>query len=89
MAVALALINRKPFLSRAQKLVQARVFAQGSTLAVVIASLAFEGVEDVMNENAGGVLDSVDRVRRERYPGQNRWMGESLLFPSSVCTIGR
>ncbi|THZ06422.1 hypothetical protein D6C93_01480 [Aureobasidium pullulans] len=74
MAVALALINRKPFLSRAQKLVQARVFAQGSTLAVVIASLAFEGAEDVMNENAGEVLDSVDRVRRERYPGQNRWM---------------
>ncbi|THY39063.1 hypothetical protein D6C99_08788 [Aureobasidium pullulans] len=74
MAVALALINRKPFLSRAQKLVQARVFAQGSTLAVVIANLAFEGAEDVMNENAGEVLDSVDRVRRERYPGQNRWM---------------
>ncbi|THW60531.1 hypothetical protein D6D20_05704 [Aureobasidium pullulans] len=56
------------------KLVQARVFAQGSTLAVVIASLAFEGAEDVMNGNAGEVLDSVDRVRRERYPGQNRWM---------------
>lgn len=89
MAVALALINRKPFLSRAQKLVQARVFAQGSTLAVVIASLSFEGAEDVVNENAGEVLDSVDRVRRERYPDLNRWMGESFLFPSSVCTIGR
>lgn len=87
MAVALALINRKPFLIRAQKLVQARVFAQGSTLAVVIASLAFEGAEDVVNENAGEVLDTVDRVRRERYPGQNKWMGEPFLFPSSSCMI--
>lgn len=78
MAAAMALINRKPFLSRAQRLVQARVYAQGLTLAVVVASLAVEGTErlDDGKEQKVQVLDKIESVRRERYPGQNRWMGE-------------
>src|SRR4051812_21021740 len=41
-AVAFALVSRNRYLSGQQKLVQARVYAQGLTLAVVIASLALE-----------------------------------------------
>ncbi|KAL4768568.1 hypothetical protein BDW60DRAFT_118475 [Aspergillus nidulans var. acristatus] len=37
-----ALVGRNPYLSGPQKLVQARVYAQGATLAVLIASAAFE-----------------------------------------------
>ncbi|KAA8651881.1 hypothetical protein EYZ11_004199 [Aspergillus tanneri] len=37
-----ALVGRNPYLSGAQKIVQARVYAQGLTLAVLVASAAFE-----------------------------------------------
>ncbi|KAL5342342.1 hypothetical protein BJX70DRAFT_394932 [Aspergillus crustosus] len=37
-----ALVGRNPYLSGQQKLVQARVYAQGLTLAVLVASAAFE-----------------------------------------------
>ncbi|KAL4978370.1 hypothetical protein BDW66DRAFT_18742 [Aspergillus desertorum] len=37
-----AIVGRNPYLSGPQKLVQARVYAQGATLAVLIASAAFE-----------------------------------------------
>lgn len=36
------LVGRNPFLSGSQKIVQARVYAQGLTLAVLVASAAFE-----------------------------------------------
>ena len=42
MGIALGLVGRNPYLSRAQKLVQARVYAQGLTLAVLVATAAFE-----------------------------------------------
>lgn len=42
MAIALALLRREPVLFRAQKLVQARVFAQGATVAMLMATAAFE-----------------------------------------------
>src|SRR5690242_20650538 len=35
-------VNRKSYLSGSQKLVQARMYAQGLTLAVLLASFAFE-----------------------------------------------
>ncbi|KAF9885094.1 hypothetical protein FE257_000734 [Aspergillus nanangensis] len=37
-----ALVGRNPYLSGSQKIVQARVYAQGLTLAVLVASAAFE-----------------------------------------------
>jgi Hypoxia induced protein conserved region len=42
MAAAWVLVGRNPYLTGTQKLVQARVYAQGLTLAVLIATAAFE-----------------------------------------------
>ncbi|KAH6609352.1 hypothetical protein Trco_002698 [Trichoderma cornu-damae] len=85
MAVAFALVSRAP-MSTPQKVVQARVYAQGLTLAVLIVSAAFE-----MNDakNAKGrwetvmVLDPNDpehkqliekKIHKEEYEGQDLWM---------------
>lgn len=92
LAVAFALVSRAP-MSTPQKIVQARVYAQGLTLAVLIVSAAFE-----MNDAKSGkgrwetvmVLDPNDpehkhliekRIHKEEYEGQDLWMGkfESLL----------
>lgn len=40
--VAFAIVSKNRYLSGQQKLVQARVYAQGLTMAVVVASLALE-----------------------------------------------
>ncbi|KAL5002588.1 hypothetical protein BDV10DRAFT_104537 [Aspergillus recurvatus] len=59
-----ALVGRNPYLSGPQKLVQARVYAQGATLAVLIASAAFEISErrrvrrELDAKSAGAVADS-------------------------------
>jgi hypothetical protein len=52
MAGSFALVGRNPYLTGAQKVVQARVYAQGATLAVLVASAAFE-------------ISERNRVRRE------------------------
>ncbi|KAF2223253.1 hypothetical protein BDZ85DRAFT_198197 [Elsinoe ampelina] len=86
MGTALGIVGRNPYLSGAQKLVQARVYAQGLTLAVVVASLALEGKD--MNQGKGRwqtvkVLDPNDpthkhliekRVHKESYSGEDQWM---------------
>ncbi|KAG6030052.1 hypothetical protein E4U41_000212 [Claviceps citrina] len=84
MAVAMALVGRAP-MSTAHKLVQARVYAQGLTLAVLVVSAAFE-VSDA--KQGGGrwetvmVLDPNDpehkhliekRIHKEEYEGQDLW----------------
>ncbi|GAB7351217.1 hypothetical protein MBLNU459_g1653t1 [Dothideomycetes sp. NU459] len=70
---AFAIVSRNRYLSGAQKLVQARVYAQGLTLAVVIASLALEAREYTQagNEQRPEVLKN---VRPERYRGENQWI---------------
>ena len=45
MVAAFALVGRNPYLTGAQKLVQARVYAQGLTLIVLIATAGFEIAE--------------------------------------------
>lgn len=87
MAVALAIVGRAP-MSTSQKLVQARVYAQGLTLAVLVVSAAFE-----MNDAKKGsgrwetvmVLDPNDpehkhliekKIHKEEYEGQDLWMGK-------------
>lgn len=88
MGTAFALVGRNPYLTGAQKLVQARVYAQGLTMAVVIASLALEAKD----QNAGEgrwetvkVLDPNDpthkhiiekKIHHERYAGEDQWMGK-------------
>ena len=92
MAGALALVGRNPYLTVPQKLVQARVYAQGLTVAVLLASFAFEA-----NDSAKGqgrwetvqVLDPDDpehkhviekRIHHERYAGEDQWKGELCLL---------
>ena len=92
MGAALAIVNRTPGLTKAQKLVQARVYAQGLTLAVLIATAAFE----VNDKNKGKgrwetvmVLDPNDpehkhmiekKIHHEAYAGEDLWRGEFFWF---------
>jgi len=85
MAIALGLVGRNPYLSTQQKLVQARVYAQGLTLAVLIATAAFE-IGD-RNEGQGRwetvkILDPDDpehkhmiekKIHHESYAGEDQW----------------
>ncbi|GAB0131909.1 hypothetical protein EsDP_00000362 [Epichloe bromicola] len=85
MAVALALVGRSP-MSTSQKIVQARLYAQGLTLAVLIVSAAFE-VSDAKRGSGRWetvmVLDPDDpehkhliekKIHKEEYEGQDLWM---------------
>jgi hypothetical protein len=88
MGIALGLVGRNPYLTRAQKLVQARVYAQGLTLAVLIATAAFE-VGDASKGKGRWetvmILDPNDpehkhmiekRIHHEAYEGEDLWRGE-------------
>ncbi|TPX16800.1 uncharacterized protein E0L32_012365 [Thyridium curvatum] len=84
-AVALAIVGRNKYLTTSQKVVQARVYAQGLTLAVLIATAALEvgdakrgtgRYETVM------VIDPNDpehkhlieqKIHKEEYEGQDLW----------------
>lgn len=86
MGLAFGLVSRSPHLSGQQKLVQARVYAQGLTLAVLIASFALESND--MRAGKGRwetvkVLDPDDpthkrmiekRIHHEAYKGEDQWM---------------
>lgn len=84
MGIAFAMVNRSP-MSTANKVVQARVYAQGLTLAVLIISAIFE-----MNDAKKGsgrwetvmVVDPEDpehkhliekKIHKEEYEGQDLW----------------
>jgi len=85
MATAFALVQRNKFLTTPQKIVQARVYAQGLTLAVLIATAAFE-IGDKNQERGRWetvkVLDPNDpehkriiekRIHHESYSGEDQW----------------
>jgi hypothetical protein len=79
------MVGRNPYLTGPQKLVQARVYAQGLTLAVLVASAVFE-IQD-QKRGAGRwetvkILDPNDpehkhiiekRIHHERYQGEDLW----------------
>jgi len=85
MGIALGLVGRNPYLTKAQKLVQARVYAQGLTLAILIATAALE-VGDA-NKGRGRwetikILDPNDpehkhmiekKIHHEAYEGEDLW----------------
>lgn len=55
------LVGRNPYLTGPQKIVQARVYAQGLTVAVLVASAAFE----ISDQRKGkGILDSARREKQ-------------------------
>lgn len=85
MGIAFAIVSRQP-LSTANKVVQARVYAQGLTLAVLIASAAFE-LNDAKQGNSRWQTVMVadpehpgqkiaKKIHKEEYEGQDLWMGE-------------
>ena len=98
MGIALGLVGRSPYLSTAQKIVQARVYAQGLTLAVLVASAAFE----IGDKNKGKgryetvkVLDPNDpqhkrliekQIHHESYEGEDQWKGKPLFRMTPALT---
>lgn len=92
LGIALGLVGRNPYLTGAQKLVQARVYAQGLTLAVVVASLGLEANDSSKRQGRWEtvkVLDPKDpthkhmiekKVHHERYSGEDQWLGESRFW---------
>ncbi|KAF2746706.1 hypothetical protein M011DRAFT_468400 [Sporormia fimetaria CBS 119925] len=80
-----AIVNRNPYLSSTQKLVQARVYAQGSTLAVLLASFAVEANDANKGKGRWETIKVIDpndpehkhliekRIHHERYPGEDQW----------------
>lgn len=86
MGTAFALVNRNKYLTGQQKLVQARVYAQVLTLAVLVASFALEGndlregkgrwetVQVVDPEDPEGKHIIEKRVHHEAYSGEDQWM---------------
>jgi hypothetical protein len=85
MGTALGLVGRNPYLTTQQKLVQARVYAQGLTIAVVIISLAFETSDSATGKGRWEtvkILDPQDpthqhviekQIHHERYAGEDQW----------------
>ncbi|KAI1282941.1 hypothetical protein F5Y07DRAFT_351366 [Xylaria sp. FL0933] len=85
MGIALGMVSRNRYLSTSQKLVQARVYAQGLTLAVLVASAAFETRDARQGKGRWEtimVLDPNDpehkkliekRIHKEEYEGQDLW----------------
>lgn len=97
MGLAFAIVGRSPYLTTSQKIVQARVYAQGLTLAVLIASAAFEigdrGQSDGMWETVK-VIDPNDpehkhliekKIHHESYRGEDLWKGWLSLCPKLYC----
>ncbi len=88
MAVALTIVGKSPYLSTAQKLVQARVYAQGLTLAVLVATAVFEIGDRNNEEGRWETVKYADpndpehkrllekKVHHERYAGEDQWRGE-------------
>lgn len=83
MGLAFGLVHRNPYLTGAQKIVQARVYAQGLTVGVLVASFGLEALdkkdgksrwETVMVRDPDDPSKLVPkRVHLEMYPGQDKW----------------
>ncbi|GAB1310300.1 Replication factor C, subunit RFC4 [Madurella fahalii] len=85
MGIALAMVGRNKYLSTSQKIVQARVYAQGLTLAVLIATAALETADAKSGKGRWETVMVVDpddpthqhmiekKVHKEDYEGQDLW----------------
>ncbi|KAL7270728.1 Replication factor C, subunit RFC4 [Rhizina undulata] len=85
MAVSLGLVSRNKYLTTSQKLVQARMYAQGLTLLVLIASAGFEVADAKKGEGRYETIKIVDpndpahkhyiekKIHHERYSGEDLW----------------
>jgi len=96
MGLAMAMVGRNKYLSTSQKLVQARVYAQGLTLAVLIATAAFETADAKSGKGRWETVLVVDpndpthkhmiekKIEKEDYEGQNLWKGKPVSL-SRIC----
>lgn len=85
MAGSWTMVNRNPYLSGSQKLVQARMYAQGGTLAALLTSFAFEGSDAAKGKGRWETIKVLDpndpthqhiiekRIHHERYAGEDQW----------------
>jgi len=85
MAGSWIMVNRNRYLSGSQKLVQARMYAQGGTLAALLASFALEGADAAKGRGRWETIKVVDpndpehkhviekRIHHERYAGEDQW----------------
>ncbi|KAF2733996.1 mitochondrial hypoxia responsive domain-containing protein [Polyplosphaeria fusca] len=85
MVGSFTMVNRNRYLSSSQKLVQARMYAQGSTLAVLLASFAFETSDAQKGKGRWETIKVLDpndpehkhmiekRIHHERYAGEDQW----------------
>lgn len=84
MGIAMGLVSRNRWLTGQQKLVQARVYAQGLTLAVLVASFALEGNDMRAGKGRWETIKILDpsgsgkmvekRIHHEAYSGEDQWM---------------
>lgn len=70
MVAAFALVGRNPYLTGQQKLVQARVYAQGLTLAVLIATAAFELQDSRQEKGRYETKEYVDEKDHKKHTKQ-------------------
>lgn len=85
MGIALAMVGRSKYLSTSQKIVQARVYAQGLTLAVLIATAALETADAKSGKGRWETIMVADpddpthqhmiekKIHKEDYEGQDLW----------------
>ncbi len=94
MGLALGLVGRSPYLTTQQKLVQSRVYAQTLTIAVLIATAAFEVGDRGKGEGRWETVQVLDpddpehkhlidkKIHHERYAGEDQWRGTFCSFAS-------
>jgi len=85
MGTAFALVSRNKYLTGQQKLVQARVYAQGLTLAVLVATAAFETNDATKGKGRWETVKVIDpndpehkhmiekKIHHEAYQGEDLW----------------
>lgn len=82
MGGSLALVSRNKYLSTSQKLVQARMYAQGITLAILLLSAGVAASDTADDDGEDVVLQDptdprrqlkVHHAHKETYAGENQW----------------
>lgn len=102
MAGSWTAVNRNRYLSGSQKLVQARMYAQGATLAALLTSFAIEGNDVAKGKGRWETVRVVDpndpehkhmiekKIHHESYPGEDQWRGTFHPYcPDEVIMIIR
>ena len=75
MGLAFAIVGRSPYLTTSQKIVQARVYAQGLTLAVLIGTAAFEISDRDKDDDSNDPEHKHSEGHHEHYRGEDQWKG--------------